>query len=75
MSDEILIDRRFRLDVKRCWNCNRFHASEAGHGTNTCARCKNEALNEEQARSEKLQRRINSLRGVITRLGGKRGRR
>lgn len=76
MSEEIVIDRRFQLNVRRCWRCNRFHANESGAGTqNTCVYCKSELLDEERARSEKLQRRINSLRGVITRLGGKRGRR
>ena len=52
------------LTVRRCWRCGRFWADE--EPVVACGRCKANELNEAMLKILTLERRINALRGALT---------
>jgi hypothetical protein len=59
------------LQVQRCYECGRYWARE-GTSACGCPYCTEVARRETIAREMKLERRIYALKGVITKLRGRR---
>lgn len=66
MTENHLIE----FTTKRCWSCGSFWAFERHRDSDayTCPRCNHTAMRELRACTERQQRAINSLRGILNKL-------
>lgn len=74
-EQDITVTASVALRVEQCWSCRKFWAYEKAEASPGCPYCTKIYWRNAQDHGAKLQLRISALRGVITRLGGKRGRR